>query len=270
MGFDLTPGVPFFGGPTAGVQQNTVESLLQTALVSRLAKRGEPLAILEIGSWLGFSALTWAHAIERFAGNGSVLCVDPWEPYFSQDDVEKFDPVYRVMNDLLASGEAYRLFRHNAGCSPLPINHRRGRSADILPHLPSESFDLVYIDGSHYYDAVLFDVTQAKRLVKDGGIICGDDLELHLSQVDEGYARANLASDYALDPKTGKSFHPGVTLAVGEALGDVGTSGRLWFAQRSGHSFDPFDPRQQQLMICPHWTSAMKKHASRILTPASS
>lgn len=49
---------------------------------------------------------------------------------------------------------------------------------DILPQLGPASFDIIYLDGSHVFDDVTLDVSQAMQLVPDGGIVCDDDLEL--------------------------------------------------------------------------------------------
>lgn len=41
--------------------------------------------------------------------------------------------------------------------------------------LPEKSFDMVFIDADHAYDAVRFDITNFAPLVKPGGILCGHD-----------------------------------------------------------------------------------------------
>jgi len=50
-----------------------------------------------------------------------------------------------------------------------------GRSEEILPHLPPQSFDLAHLDGSHLAPQVLADAQLTWPLVKDGGLMILDD-----------------------------------------------------------------------------------------------
>ena len=89
----------------------------------------------------------------------------------------------------------------------------------MLPALPRNYFDLVFVDGDHSYAAVLADIQAAGGLIKDGGVLCGDDLERQSFEIDQAYARTQIDSDYIRDPRSGHEYHPGVTLAVGELFG---------------------------------------------------
>lgn len=59
----------------------------------------------------------------------------------------------------------------------LSIDFRRERSALALGDLLREGkrFDLIYIDGSHFFDEVLIDAYFSMRLLNDGGIMAFDD-----------------------------------------------------------------------------------------------
>lgn len=262
---------PFFGGATRGIQTGVKSQLVLTALVSVAVKSGRPIRVLEVGSWLGASALTWAYAIERFAGKGEVLCIDTWAPYLSPDDIASENEVYAEMDGLVRSGLAYELFRHNVATGPrrVSVGHRRGSSRDILPTLDEASFDIVYIDGSHYYEAARADILAAQTLVAEGGILAGDDLELQLgAEIDEATVRANLARDYVSDAAIG-SYHPGVTLAVAETLGRVSSVARQWFMRRTGAVFSPFSLDGARMIIAPHWTPEMQAKARALLGPGA-
>jgi len=52
----------------------------------------------------------------------------------------------------------------------------RGTSEEALGKFADDTFDWIYIDGDHGYDAVLLDLELCKRKIKDGGYIAGDDL----------------------------------------------------------------------------------------------
>ena len=47
----------------------------------------------------------------------------------------------------------------------------------MLPFLAEESFDFVYVDGSHMILDVLQDAAMCRRLVRRGGILVFDDYE---------------------------------------------------------------------------------------------
>jgi len=51
----------------------------------------------------------------------------------------------------------------------------REKSAVALQSLKEDSLDFLYIDGNHEYAPVLADLRNARRVVKPGGIIAGDD-----------------------------------------------------------------------------------------------
>jgi predicted O-methyltransferase YrrM len=249
----LTPGVPCLAPEMLGVQSAGRRYLAQVAAVSTLRRTSHPLRVLEIGSWLGASALTWAHAIDRFSPHGgSVLCVDAWRSYFSREHIELFDH-YRVMHELAESGEAYRIFLHNASTAPgrVPVGHLRSSSDDAFQRLAGERFDLIYIDGAHDYRQAVRDILSAKRLVADGGLICGDDLELQLGDY-RPIGDAEAALDYVMDDAIGKGFHPGVTRAVHEALGRVSVYDGFWVMRRAGETYVPVDLNGAETFIPPH------------------
>ena len=60
------------------------------------------------------------------------------------------------------------------------------------------------------------DLKNSKDLVKEGGVICGDDLELQYNVIDINTAKSLKAHDFVQDPKTGTFYHPGVTLSIWE------------------------------------------------------
>lgn len=189
---------------------------------------GDEFRVLEVGSWTGESALVWARAIRR----GAITCVDPWEPYASVADIASANPIYVKMDQMLHSEEALKLFRHNIrlGSPGVSIYYKRCRLSEFLGL--NNFYDIVYIDGSHYYEDVRTDLEIAKRLVRRGGVICGDDLELQADQIDFKHARTCARRDYVIEPKTGREFHPGVTLAVWEAFGGLVWSADGFWAMR--------------------------------------
>ena len=228
---------PYFGPIMAAKQGEPVRHAYMQALVEQESARigDRPYRILEIGSWAGGSAITWASAVQTsYAGRGCVVCVDPWECYV--DNLVHHGQVYQAMHEALNRGDIFKLFLHNiraSGYHPL-VKVMRGRASDILPLLKPETFDLVFVDGAHDYAGVSADLKNTPPLIREGGIICGDDLELQLAAIDVHYAEDNAAIDYVCDPKTGKWYHPGVTLAVAESLGEVSVWEGFWAMRKTG------------------------------------
>lgn len=219
----LFPDRPYFDGATAGRQCTIARHAEIASFVSLL---GRPrVDILEIGSWVGHSALTWSDAIAAFCTDkGTVVCMDPWTPYFASEEQRAQGP-YAQMDSIARAGLAYDLFLHNAkfAAPGVEIRHLRGSLSDYDRFLRDGAFDLVYVDGSHYYEDVLSDLQRSERLLKDGGILCGDDLELQLDECDEKFARAHPRTDFVADPRTSIMFHPGVAVAINDFFG-----GRVW------------------------------------------
>jgi len=238
------------------------------ASVGKLPSRNRPLRLLEVGSWLGNSALTWIQAADHYLPlcdglKAELLCVDPWE----LQDVT-LGPTSVKMNSVVEDDFAYRLFLHNVSFAPnsVRVQHFRGTAGRLLPLLRDGYYDMVYVDGSHRYDDVLEDIQHAKRLLAPGGIICGDDLELQLHQLspefheiarrvmndEEASARNFLDLNTMGIPENApiKEFvekgayppiHEGVTFAVAEAFGEVTEVLGYWLMREVAGAFKQVD-----------------------------
>lgn len=203
-------------------------------LIWSFIPENQEVHVLEVGAYLGQSALTWNRAI---AGNipkgGSILCVDPWQPFLHEEDVAQ-GTLYKQTQNSLKEG-AFEQFQKNIalGDAKAPIRFFRGTLASLLaerPFLPP--FDLVYIDGSHYYEDVKEDLRLARTLVAEEGFLCGDDLECQFNAVDQEECINNGHRDFI------NGYHPGVTRAVWEFFGgEVWCSQGIWVMRREGAKF---------------------------------
>ncbi len=227
----LLTGQPYFGPALRAFQSPPVRHKYILPVVKAVqGDAGRPLGILEIGSWGGASAISWAGALQKLGLEGHVTCVDPWRPYF---DLEKEPSLhYKHMNRAADSGMIYRLFRHNVAAAGFAnvIRAQVGESRKVLPKLASGSFHVVYLDGSHVVEDVLFDIRQAQRLIRPGGVICGDDLERQAQDLDPAELEAAAASgqDFVFARGTQERYHPGVTAAVGREFGEVSAWDGFW------------------------------------------
>ncbi len=115
---------------------------------------GQPdLRYLEIGLFEGRSALWIAenvltHETSRLTG------IDPFLGEGSEE---------RLYANLETFGEPER------------FTVIKGFSQQELPKLEPESFDIIYIDGSHTADDVLADAVMSWELLKEGGLVIFDD-----------------------------------------------------------------------------------------------
>ena len=160
------------------------------------------------------------------------------------------------MEQLLESEFAYNIFLHNMRTikKELKTQHFRGKSENILCQLKNEIYDVVFIDADHTYKSVSKDIKNSLRLVKDGGIICGDDLNLQLCEIDKDYANKNKDKDFIKDPLTNKNYHPGVTLAVFEEFGEVSSWGGFWAMQRKNNTWHKFSLKNMDVVYPSHFT----------------
>ena len=205
-------------------------------VVSSFPRHGPGLEILEIGSWAGASTVTWTLALRQAERVGKVTCVDAWEPYFEVD--KDSGEHYQQMNAAATDGLISRLFEHNlraAGVADMVEVHR-GTSRNTLPSFPPGHFDIIYIDGSHRFEDVTFDIREAKRLLRDGGVICGDDLEIEADALPEQELGAAIMSnqDYVFSETARCWYHPGVTGAVAKQFPTVEVWDGFWAVRRSG------------------------------------
>lgn len=275
----LYPGQPAFikDDWIQGVPARHVFMAASVEFLSRVRPIEGELRILEIGSWMGSSALTWAQALRKnVGGRGHVVCIDPLQPYFDAEKMkgalsgsdegvlQSQKALLDSMTALLDEDFVYDVCRHNLRSIPKPTRTTliRASSEAALPLLQSGSFDIVYVDGSHFFDHVSFDLKEAKRLLKVDGLLCGDDLELQLRDCDEAFARAKADLDFPTDPKSGQQFHPGVTLAVAEEVGLVSNYLGYWVVQkRSEERFIRVDLSQCELTLPEHFPERVKESA---------
>ncbi|MBF2083494.1 class I SAM-dependent methyltransferase [Thermoleptolyngbya sp. C42_A2020_037] len=129
----------------------------------------ENLNALEIGSWEGRSAcwllenvLTHPTArltcVDTFAGSSENLSLD--------HDTEGIEA--RFDANIARTGAAEK------------VTKRVGVSKDVVRSLPLDSFDFIYVDGSHHAPDVMTDGLLSWLVLKPGGILIFDDYDFGL------------------------------------------------------------------------------------------
>jgi predicted O-methyltransferase YrrM len=150
------------------------------ALLSALTELATTaLTIVEVGSWLGHSALALAHGTP-----GKVYCVDHW-----QGAANSTGPV----KDALALYEAF-LDNIQADESHHKIVPLFGDSAAISKLFARRPIDMLYIDGAHDHASVMRDLLHWVPFVVLGGLVCGDDYSEVKTAVQEFFRTQQIAS----------------------------------------------------------------------------
>ena len=230
-----------------------------SAAVDLLKATPAPLRILEIGSYMGASLLTWADAVERLYGReAEILCIDPWGDFGAGQYRPEVQQAFK-------SQIAYEIFRHNAKLvgkkHNISVAEMRATSSKALPLLADAQFNLIYIDGGHTYKDARLDITECHRLLVLGGIMCGDDLELQAHQCDMDFLRANKGADY-IAGADGVEFHPGVTLAVHEFFGEVSAFDGFWaMRKRVSGTYERVDFGNAIGILPGHWPEQFQHQA---------
>lgn len=148
-------------------------------IFSELINKTKPKIIIEVGSWMGQSATTMAKACKSMGMNDTtVLCIDTWlgskEHWRDPNLVGHLElkngyPQFysRFMTNVVNSGVSDMVV-------PIPMPSQIGASylKDFSDSFKSE---LIYIDGSHDAKDVFDDLEAFWPLVKNEGIIFGDD-----------------------------------------------------------------------------------------------
>jgi hypothetical protein len=99
-----------------------------------------------------------------------MYCVDHWEDTYITGETSEF---YNDLNPLFVG--QFNTFQKNTEQFQDKLVIKKGLSNTILPTLPTNSFDFIYIDGDHHPDQVYLDAVHSFPLLKSGGIMLFDD-----------------------------------------------------------------------------------------------
>jgi predicted O-methyltransferase YrrM len=160
----------------------------------------QPLTILEVGSWKGLSTVTMSQMCKDHGfKHVNLIAVDTWlgAPEFwtwgindstrgrSMNFVDGYPRVFYTFT------KNCKKLGHQDTIVPFPISSIQG--ADVLSHYKVKA-DIIYVDAAHEYKPVLADLQAYYPLLKDNGVMFGDDYHSNwpgvIQAVDE-FAAAN-------------------------------------------------------------------------------
>jgi predicted O-methyltransferase YrrM len=163
-------------------------------------KETKPACTLEIGLGPGGSAVLFA-SYHRDAGHGprSHIAIDPFQADFHSQGL-------RVLEEAGLAGF---------------VSHLGGHSSLELPKLieAGASFDLIYIDGSHFFEDVFVDAYFSAKLLRVGGTMLFDDSSRTQVLKVVRFVRANMRSLLAELDLSAYRDGPTFRYRIGKAIG---------------------------------------------------
>lgn len=127
--------------------------------------------VVEVGSWLGKSAIFLANQIKEKGINADFYCVDIWEGTTGDSDIDKIIKMH--------GGSVYDIFLGNiekCGVSDF-IKPIKKDSVSASRKFKNNSLDFCFIDALHTYEAVKEDIKTWLPKVKPGKYIGGHDAD---------------------------------------------------------------------------------------------
>ena len=129
-----------------------------------LLEQHRPHVVVELGSWLGASAIAMARSVRRWGG--TVTCVDTWAGELNDDGG--------------SDGGKTPLMIHS--CARSMVEAGVSASVRLIPAMTVDAalywhgpIDFLYIDADHSHDGVTTDLYSWVPHVRPGGLIAGDD-----------------------------------------------------------------------------------------------
>lgn len=141
---------------------------LARQVYDRCHAHGAHTTIVELGSWVGESAVSMAKAIPDEADDVAIFCVDTWEGA-KTDASGKF--AREVGKDWLL-----QIFRTNTGrYLGRRIHQREGDVDEVGRKWRGGKVDLLFVDAGHTYEECKQSINVWTHHMHDAGIICGHD-----------------------------------------------------------------------------------------------
>jgi len=160
-------GIDIFGILTKG----DINSLL--SIGKQLKPRSK---VLEIGTFLGMSAFLLLHGSDYSV---DIYCVDSWDTKGMETVFD--DSIYKEQElDPIEMGEKiYDKFLELKKLIDVKnqLHIMKMQTKYAFSVLKNSVFDLIFIDGAHEYEDVVFDIKNSLSLLKTGGILIGHDFQ---------------------------------------------------------------------------------------------
>jgi predicted O-methyltransferase YrrM len=154
----------------------------------------KPTLIVEVGTWLGGSAIHMGQLLRTFGlGNSCILCVDTWLGSADHYLVAEHRQALKLIN---GRPTLYDEFIRNVCAAGLqniilPFSIASIAAAEVLRELKIEP-DLVYLDGDHTPKGFRADLELYWERLRPGGCMIGDDFDweqVHMNVLEFAYLK---------------------------------------------------------------------------------
>ncbi len=131
-----------------------------------LIKTYEPKVVVELGTWLGTSAIFMASIMSE---DSKLYCVDDWtaDSDISIQSTPGLEAKIKILYQQFLSNVKHHKLCHKI----VPIRMKTVEAARLF----KAKADLIYVDASHDELSVYLDVKSWIGHLNKGGIMCGDD-----------------------------------------------------------------------------------------------
>ncbi len=144
------------------------------------------------------SAKLWKrqHVVNALPKNGYGAEIGVRHGDFSKVLIEECEPQTAYFIDPWFDEKAFEIAKENLSKYPNAVIIRK-KSEDAVKDIQDETLDWVYIDGSHEYEDVLYDLINWSKKVKTGGIVSGDDY--YWRDANKNYSVKRAVDEFAKD-----------------------------------------------------------------------
>ncbi|NGX36244.1 MAG: hypothetical protein K1000chlam1_01084 [Candidatus Anoxychlamydiales bacterium] len=132
--------------------------------LKRMIKEKKPKIVVELGSWLGESAIFMAELLPQ---DGKLYAVDHWEGSIEHHEWENSKKLLPTLYQQFLSNVIHAKLTHKI----VPI---KASTYDAFFSLDVKA-DMIYVDAAHDEKNVFQDIHLWYSKLKPGGIMCGDD-----------------------------------------------------------------------------------------------
>lgn len=159
---------------------NVNEIILLDNVIRKFKHVTEHINILEIDCAYGISGMTIMNRLGLNKNNATLSSIDPFQ--YERDDFrkiyEKSCYEYKPFNGVGVYNITHVLEQYDENHERLSHKMYDDFSNIVLKKLyeKGETYDCIFIDGSHEYDDVVIDVDYSVKLIKNGGYIVFDDV----------------------------------------------------------------------------------------------
>jgi predicted O-methyltransferase YrrM len=145
-------------------------------IFSYFVKNLENPTIIEVGTWKGLSACTMADISKNLGIQSKIICIDTWLGSLEHwTQPENLRLVHGYPSLFYTFTKNVKSKGHDDCIFPLPVPSLQG--SEIL-RLNGIQADVIYIDASHDYNSVRSDLNYFWDLLKQKGMMFGDDFSV--------------------------------------------------------------------------------------------